>query len=89
MYISFAMSSGFVSILFCLSVMESRGEVSVFLKTFLFIFLGFFSYIWRYFDTAFIIQSLVYFVVIFLASLFAVFAIVAMVLIHSFGVWLL
>ena len=44
-YISDAMSSGLVSILFCLSMMESRGEVSVFLKTFRFIFWGFFSYI--------------------------------------------
>jgi hypothetical protein len=60
-------------------------QVSVFLKTFRFIFLGFFSYIWRYFDTAFRMQSLVYFVVIFLASLFAVFAMAAIVLIHSSG----
>ena len=58
------MSSGLVSILFCLSIMESRGEVSVFLKTFWFMFVGLFSYICRYFDTAFIMQSLVYFVVI-------------------------
>ena len=79
------MSSGLVNMLFCLSMMESRGEVLVFLKTFRFIFLGLFSYIWRYFDTAFRMQSLVYFVVIFLASLFAVFAIVAMVSIHSTG----
>ena len=63
--------------------MESRGEVSVFLKTFRFIFLGFFSYNCRYFDTAFRMQSLVYFVVIFLASLFAFFAMAAMVSIHS------
>ena len=42
MYISCAMSSGLVNILFCLSVMESRGEVSEGLKTFLFIFWGFF-----------------------------------------------
>ena len=41
----YAMSSGLVSILFCLSMMESRGEVSMFLKTLRFIFLGFFSYI--------------------------------------------
>ena len=68
MCISFAMSSGLVRILFCLSVIESRGEVSECLKIFLFIFLGLFSYICRYFDTAFRIQSLVYFVVIFLAS---------------------
>ena len=86
MYISFAISSGLVNMLFCLSVMESRGDVSEGLKTFLFIFLGLFSYIWRYFDTAFRIQCLVYFVVIFLASLLEVFAIAAMVLIHSFGV---
>jgi hypothetical protein len=41
-YIFDAMSSGLVSILFCLSMMESRGEVSVFLKIFWFIVLGFF-----------------------------------------------
>ena len=40
-----AMSSGLVSILFCLSMMESRGEVSAFLKIFWFIFLGLLSYI--------------------------------------------
>ena len=79
------MFSRLVNILFCLSMMESRGEVSVFLKTFWFIFLGFFSYIWQYFYTAFRMQSLVYFVVIFLASLFVVFAMAAMVLIHSAG----
>jgi hypothetical protein len=89
MCIFFAISSGLVRILFCLSVMESRGEVSECLKTFLFIFLGFFSYICRYFDIAFRIQFLVYFVVIFLASLLAVFAIAAMVSILSFGGWLL
>jgi hypothetical protein len=66
-------------------MMESKGEVSVFLKTFRFIFWGFFSYICLYLDTAFRMQSLVYFVVIFLASLFAFFAMVAMVLIHSVG----
>ena len=66
-------------------MMESKGEVSVFLKTFRFIFLGLFSYICLYLDTAFRMQSLVYFVVIFLASLFAFFAMVAMVLIHSVG----
>jgi hypothetical protein len=89
MYISFAMSSRLVRILFCLSVMESRGEVSECLKIFLLIFLGLFSYICRYFDTAFRIQSLVYFVVIFRASLLAVFARVAMASIHSFGGWVL
>ena len=85
MCISFAISSGLVRMLFCLSVMESRGEVSECFKTFLFIFLGVFSYIWRYFDTTFRIQFLVYFVVIFLTSLLVVFAITAMVSIHSFG----
>ena len=79
------MSSGLVSILFCLSMMESRGEVSEFLKTFRFIFLGLFSYIYRYFEMAFRMQSLVYFAEIFLASLFALFAMVAMVSIHSIG----
>ena len=44
-YITDAMSLGLVSILLCLSMMESRGEVLEFLKTFLFIFLGLFSYI--------------------------------------------
>ena len=44
-YISDAMSSGLVSILLCLFMMESKGEVSEFLKTFLFIFFGLFSYI--------------------------------------------
>ena len=83
--ISFAISSGLVRILLCLSVMESRGEVSECLKTFLFIFLEFFSYIWWYFDTTFRIQSLVYFVVIFMASLLAVFAIATIMSIHSYG----
>ena len=85
MYISCAISSGLLSILFCLSVMESRGEVSECLKVFLFYFLECFSYNWRYFDTAFRIESLVYLVVIFLASLLAVFAIAAIMSIHSFG----
>ena len=43
MYISFMMSAGLVKILFYVLVMESRGEVSEFLKTFMFIFLRFFS----------------------------------------------
>ena len=71
---------------FCLSIIESRGEVSEFLKTFRFTFLGLFSYSCRYFDTALWMQSLVYFVVIFLASLLAIFAILAMSSIHSFGI---
>jgi hypothetical protein len=41
--VSVAMSSRLVKMLFCLSMIESRGEVSNFLKTFLFTFLGFFS----------------------------------------------
>ena len=85
MNISFAISSGLVRILFWLSLIESRGEDSECLKTFLFIFLGLFSYICRYFDTAFRMHFLVYFVVIFLASLLAIFAIAAMLSIHSFG----
>ena len=76
------MSYGLVSILFCLSMTESKGEVSVFLKTLRYFF-RLFSYIWRYFDTAFRMQSLVYFVVIFMASLFAFFTMVAMIFIHS------
>ena len=60
MCISFAISSGLLRTSFFLSVMESRGEVMECLNTFLFIFLEFFSYIWRYFDTAFRIQFLVY-----------------------------
>ena len=45
MYIFFAISLELVRMLFCLSVMESRGEVSECLKTFLFIFLGFFIHL--------------------------------------------
>ena len=45
----------------------------------------FLLYIWWYFDTTFRIQCLVYFVVIFLASLLEVFAIAGIVSIHSFG----
>jgi hypothetical protein len=36
------MSSGLVRMLFCLLMIESRGEASEFLKIFLFTFLGFF-----------------------------------------------
>ena len=43
MYISCAMSSGLVRMLLCLSVIESRGEVLEFFKTFLFTFLRLFS----------------------------------------------
>jgi len=63
--------------------MQSRGEVLEFLKTFWFTFSGLFSYSCLYFDTAFSMDSLVYSVVIFLASLLAVFAIFAIVSIHS------
>ena len=48
--------------------------------------MGLFSYIWRYLDIALRIRTLVYFVVIFLASLLAVFVIAAMTSIHSFGI---
>ena len=82
MCISFAMSSWLVRMLFCLSMMELRGEVSEFLKTFLFIFLGFFSYSCLYFDTALSMHSLVYFVVMSLACFLAVFAITAILFIH-------
>jgi hypothetical protein len=64
-------------------MMKSSGEVSEFLKTFLFIFWGFFSYYWRYFDTTFRIQSLVYLVANFLASLLVVFAMATISSIHS------
>ena len=40
--ISFVMSLGLVKMLFCLSIIEFRSEVSEFLKTFLFSFLGLF-----------------------------------------------
>ena len=63
--ISFAMSSGFVSILLFWLVMQSSGGVLMFLKTFLFIFLGLVSYNFLYLDTTFLIHSLVYLVVIF------------------------
>ena len=36
------MTSGLVKMLCCLSMMESKGEVTEFLKTFMFTFLGFF-----------------------------------------------
>jgi hypothetical protein len=42
MYISFAISSGLVRILFCLSVMESRDEVSKIFENFPIYFLGVF-----------------------------------------------
>ena len=77
------MSTGFVIILLCSSVMQSKGGVSWFLKTLLLIFLGFFSYSFLYLDMAFLIHSWVYFVVILRACVFAVLAIFANVVIHS------
>ena len=82
MCISFAMSSGFVSILLLRSLMQSSGGVSRFLNTFLFIFFGLVSYSFLYLDMAFLMHSLVYLVVIFLACRFDVLAIVAIYLIH-------
>ena len=77
------MSLGFVRMLLCVSVMQSSGGVSWLLKILLCIFLGFFSYICLYLDMAFLIQSLVYFVVIARACEFVVLAIVAIVTSHS------
>ena len=85
MCISFAMSSGLVSMLLFLSLMQSNGGVSWFLKTLLFIYFGFFSYSCLYFMMAFLTHSWVYLVVIFRACLFPVLASVANVLIHSCG----
>ena len=73
-WISCAISSGLVKMLFCLSTIESRGDVLEFLKTIMFTFLGIFSYNCLYFDIAFDIHYLVYFVVMFLACFLAVFA---------------
>ena len=64
--------------------MQSNGGVSRFLNTFLFIFLGLISYNFLYLDMAFLIHSLVYLVVIFLACRFAILANVANSFIHSF-----
>ena len=77
MCISFAISFGLVKMLLFLSVMQSSGGVSKFLKTFLFIFLGLISYSCLYLEMAFLIHSFVYLVVIFLACVFAILANVA------------
>ena len=69
MCISFAMSSGFVSMLLFLSLMQSSGGVSKFLNTFLLTFFRLFSYSCLYLDIAFLIHSFLYLVVIFWASL--------------------
>jgi hypothetical protein len=82
-WISLAMSRGFVIVLLCLSLIRSNGVGSWLLKIFLCICLGFFSYICLYLDMAFLTHSQVYFVVIVRACLFAVLAIVAIVMSHS------
>ena len=64
--------------------MQSNGGVSRFLNTFLFIYSGLISYNCLYLDMAFLIHSLVYLMVIFLACMFAVLANVANSFIHSF-----
>ena len=74
---SFAMSSGLVRMLLFLSVMQSSGGVSKFLKTFLFIFFGLISYSCLYLEMTFLIHSFVYLVVIFLTFVFAILANVA------------
>lgn len=84
MCISFAMSSGFVSILLLRSRMQSSGGVSRFLTTFLFILFGLVSYSFRYLDMAFLMHYLEYLVVMFMACKFIVLAIIAISLIHIF-----
>ena len=75
--ISFAISFGLVRMLLFRSIMQSNGSVSRFLNTFLFIFWGLISYNCLYLDMIFLIHSLVYLVVIFLACIFAVLANIA------------
>jgi hypothetical protein len=82
-WISLAMSRGFVSVLLCLSLIQSSEFDSCLLKTILCIRLGFFSYTCLYLDIAFLTHSRVYFVVIARAWVFAVLAIVAIVMSHS------
>ena len=77
------MSSGFVRMLLFMSVMQSNGGVSTFLKTFLFIFFGLILYSFLYLEMAFLMHSFVYLVVIFLACLFAILANVASSFIQS------
>ena len=83
------MSIGFVTMILCSLLIQSSGGTSWFLKTFLLIFFGFFSYSCLYLDMAFLMHSWVYFVVILRACLFAFLAICAMVVIHScwLGSW--
>ena len=64
-------------------MIQSKGGVSRFLKIFLLIFFGFFSYSCLYLDIAFLMHSWVYFVMILRTFMFAVLAILATVFIHS------
>jgi hypothetical protein len=66
------MSAGLVRILLCLSVKESSGDGSEFLKPSQLIFLGLISYSWRYLEMAFLTHVLVYLLVIAQACLLAV-----------------
>src|SRR5450631_4044720 len=70
LWISLAMSTGFVSMLLCSSVMQSSGGVSWFLKTFLLIFFGFFSYNCLYLDMVFFMYSFLFFFFVFFLFFF-------------------
>ena len=63
--------------------MQSSGWVLLFLKIFWWIFLGLLSYNCLYFEMAFRMQSLLYLVVIFRASMFDVSAMFVILVIHS------
>ena len=92
-YISLAISFGFVMMSPFWFKMQSSGWVLLFLMTFWWIFFGLLSYSCLYFEMAFLMHSLLYLVVIFWASLFAVRTMVAMLVIHwsisvsSLGGW--
>ena len=90
MWISLAISDGFVSMLLYLSVMQSRGGASWLLNIFLCIRFGLISYNCLYLFMAFLIQYLVNLVVIVRACVFVVLAIVAIVMSHSccWGSWI-
>ena len=81
--ISFAISFGLVRILLFRSVMQSNGGISRFLNTFL-LFWRLISYNFLYLDMDFLMHSLVYLVVIFLACIFSILATIASSFIHSF-----
>ena len=83
MCISLAMFSGLVGMLLFLSMIQSSGGVSWFLKIFLFIFFGLVSYSCLYFDMAFLMLSKVCFVVILRTWVLAGLARLANVLIMS------